>query len=92
MNRLSATMRLVNRWTSLVFFGDGSSAMAVIFRGFASIPLLVTIYPRNSPDVTTKVHFVGLSFILYLLRLSKQVVKCLMWLLAVRDLTSMSSM
>ena len=49
--------------------GDGISSIAFIFSGFASIPQLLTMKPRNFPADTAKEHLAGFSFMLYSLRI-----------------------
>ena len=49
--------------------GDGMSSTAFILSGFASIPRLLTMKPRNFPADTPKAHLAGFSFILYFLRI-----------------------
>ena len=48
--------------------GDGMSSTAFIFSGFASIPQLLTMKPRNFQAETPKAHLAGFSFMLYSLR------------------------
>src|ERR1041385_4052183 len=40
--------------------------IALIFSGFASMPLSDTMYPRSLPAGTPKVHLAGFNFIWYL--------------------------
>ena len=49
--------------------GDGLSSTAFILSGFASIPRLLTMEPRNFPVDAPKAHLDGFSFILYFLRI-----------------------
>ena len=49
--------------------GDGMSSTTFILSGFASIPLLLTMKPRNYPADTPKEHLAGFSFMLYSLRI-----------------------
>ena len=49
--------------------GDGMSSTAFILSGFASIPRLLTMKPRNFPAETPKAHLVGFNFILYSLKI-----------------------
>ena len=48
---------------------DGMSSTTFILSGFASIPLLLTMKPRNFPAETPKAHLAGFSFILYSLKI-----------------------
>ena len=65
--------------------------MALSWMGLASIPLYVTIKPRNLPELTPNAHFKGLSFMLCLRNNSKVSCKCLVWLGRSLDFTSISS-
>ena len=49
--------------------GDGMSSTTFILFGFASIPRLLTMKPRNFLADTPKAHLVGFSFMLYSLRI-----------------------
>ena len=49
--------------------GGGMSSTTFIFYGFASIPWLLTMKPKNFPADTPKTHLAGLSFMLYSLRI-----------------------
>ena len=49
---------------SLMFDGGSISSTAFILSGFASIPRLLTIKPKNFPAETPKAHLVGFNFIL----------------------------
>ena len=49
--------------------GDGMSSTTFILYGFASIPQLLTMKPRNFPADTPKAHLAGISFMLYSLRI-----------------------
>ena len=49
--------------------GDGMSSTAFILSGFASIPRLLTMKPRNFLADTPKAHLAGFSFMLYSLRI-----------------------
>ena len=40
------------------------SSTTFILSGFASIPRLLTIKPKNSPAATSKAHLAGFNFIL----------------------------
>ena len=49
--------------------GGSMSSTAFILSGFASIPPLLTMKPKNFPADTPKAHLAGFSFILYSLRI-----------------------
>ena len=63
-NRLKAAILHVRRCTSFIPDGDGMSSTAFILSGFASIPLWLTMKPRNFPADTPKAHLAGFSFML----------------------------
>ena len=65
--------------------------MALSWMGLASIPLRVTMKPRNLPRLTLKAHFKGLSFMPYLRNNSKVSSKCIVWSGRSFDFTSISS-
>ena len=48
-----------------MFDGDGMSSTAFILYGFASIPRLLTIKPKNFLAETPKAHLAGFKFMLY---------------------------
>ena len=48
----------------LMFEGGSMSSTAFILSGFASIPRLLTIKPKNFPAETPKAQLVGFNFIL----------------------------
>jgi len=48
-----------------------SRMSSLILSGFTSISLCETKNPKNIPESTLNVHFSGLGFMLYLLRISK---------------------
>ena len=52
-----------------MFDGDGMSSTAFILSGFASIPRLLTIKPKNFPTETPKAHLDGFNFMLYSFRI-----------------------
>ena len=56
INRFNTTIIPVSFCTSFGFRGGYKLLMALIWSGFTSIPLWVTIYPRNFPDPTPKEH------------------------------------
>ena len=49
---------------SLMFDEGSISSMSFILSGFASIPQLLTIKPKNFPTKTPKAHLDGFNFIL----------------------------
>src|ERR1041384_3109004 len=59
MNRLRAATHPVIRWTPLIDVGFWRVMIALIFSGFASIPLSDTMYPMSLPSGTPKVRLVG---------------------------------
>ena len=68
IKRLRAANRPVSCWIPFFELGAGDCKMVVSCAGLASIPLWVTIKPRNRPALTPKAHFKGFSFIPYSLR------------------------
>ena len=90
-NRLRAAARPVKLWISFKVVGDFIYRIARIFLGCASIPHWGTKYPRNRPEDTPNVHLVGLSFILYFLRMLKVSAKLRMWSDSSLPFTMMSS-
>ena len=52
-----------------MFDGGDMSSTAFILSGFASIPQLLTIKPKNFPVETPKVHLAGFNFILYFFKI-----------------------
>ena len=49
--------------------GDGMSSTTFILSGFASIPRLLTMKPRNFSADTPNAHLAGFNFMLYSLRI-----------------------
>ena len=49
--------------------GGGMSSTTFILSGFASIPRLLTMKPKNFPADTPKAHLAGFNFMLYSLRI-----------------------
>ena len=49
--------------------GGGMLSTTFILSGFASIPRLLTMKPRNFSADTSKAHLAGISFMLYYLRI-----------------------
>ena len=66
INRLSVVMHPMSFYTSFMFLGGRISSTALTFDGFGRIPLRLTILPSSMPEGTPKMHFLGLSFHLYL--------------------------
>ena len=56
INRFKAAIIPVSFCTSFGFRGGYKLLIALIWYGFASIPLWVTMYRRNFPDLTPKEH------------------------------------
>ena len=52
-----------------MFDGGGMSNTAFILSGFAYIPRLLTIKPKNFPVETPKAHLAGFNFISYFFRI-----------------------
>ena len=71
-----AANRPVSCWIPFLELGGGDYKMALSCAGLASIPLWVTIKPRNRPDLTPKAHFEGFSFMPYCLRRSNVYWRC----------------
>src|SRR4051812_29893564 len=63
MNRLREATHPVIHWTPLIDDGFWRVMMALIFPGFASMPLSVTMYPRSLLAGTPKVHLAGFNFV-----------------------------
>ena len=63
-----AANRPVSCWIPFLEMGAGDCKMALSYAELASIPLWVTINPRNWSALTPKAHFKGFSFIPYSLR------------------------
>ena len=75
INRFRAAIIPVNFCTSLGFRGGYQLLMALIWSGFTSISLLVTISPRNFPKPTQKEHLDAFKCSLCFLRISKILVR-----------------
>ena len=71
INRPRATNRPMSCCTPFLELGVGESRIALSYARFASIPLCVTMKPKNQPALNLKEHFKGLSFMSYALRRSK---------------------
>ena len=68
IKRSRAANRPVSCWIPFLELGAGDYKMALSCAGLASIPLWVTIKPRNRPALTPMAHFKGFSFIPYSMR------------------------
>ena len=66
-----AASRPISCWICFLELGADDYRMAFSCRGFASIPLCVTIKPRNFPALTPNAHFNGFNFMPYCWRISK---------------------
>ena len=71
IKRSRAANRPVSCWIPFLELGAIDYRMVLSCTRLASIPLCVTMKPRNLPAQTPKVHFRGFSFIPYSLRRSK---------------------
>ena len=76
IKRPKAANRPVGCWIPFLEMGADDCKMALSCAGLASIPLLVTIKPRNRPTLTPKAHFKGFSFIPYSSRRSNVYWRC----------------
>ena len=52
-----------------MFDGGGMSSTTFILSGFALIPRLLTIKPKNFPTENLKAHLAGFNFMLYSLKI-----------------------
>jgi hypothetical protein len=71
MNLLKAAMHPINFYMSWRLSGGFILGIANTFSVLGSIPRQETTYPSNFLEGTPIVHFLGFSFILHFLRLSK---------------------
>ncbi|KAM1207322.1 hypothetical protein ACFX13_008030 [Malus domestica] len=69
--RLRVAAHPIKLWISFKVVGDFIFKIMRICLGCASIPRWVTKYHMNRPEDTPNVHLVGLSFILYFMRMLK---------------------
>ena len=76
IKRPRAASRPVSCWIPFLELGAGDCKMALSYAELASIPLWVTIKPRNRPALTPKAHFKGFSFMPYSLRRSNVCWRC----------------
>ena len=76
INHPRADNRPISCCTPFLELGAGESKIALSYAGFASIPLCVTIKPKNWSALTPNAHFKGLSFMSYALRKSKAFYSC----------------
>ena len=75
MNRFKVAIIPVSFCTFLGFEGGFKLLMALIWYGFTSIPLWVTMYPKNFPEPTPKEHLDAFRRSLCSLRISKMLVR-----------------
>ena len=75
MNRFKAAIILASFCTSLGFRGGCKLLMTLIWSGFTSILLWVTMYPKNFPKPTPKEHLDAFSHNLCSLKISKILVR-----------------
>src|SRR6266702_4539631 len=75
MNRFKAAVIPVSFCTSFGFRGACKSLMALIWSGFTSIPLWVTMYPKNFLEPTPKEHFEAFKRTLCFLSILKILVR-----------------
>ena len=68
IKRPRAANRPASCWIPFLELGASDCKMALSYAGLTSIPLWVTIKPRNRPTLTLKAHFKGFNFIPYSLR------------------------
>ena len=76
IKRPRAANQPISCWIPFLELGVGDCKMALSYVGLASIPLWVTIKPRNRSALTSKAHFKGLSFMPYSLRRSNVCWRC----------------
>ena len=75
MNRFKAAIIPVSFCTSLGFRGGCKLLIALIWSGFISIPLWVTIYPKNFLEPTPKEHLDAFKRNLCSLRILKMLMR-----------------
>ena len=68
------------------------SSTTFILYGFASIPRLLTIKPKNFSTEIQKAHLVGFNFILELFRNWNTSARWVVWSSALTNFTNMSSL
>ena len=68
IKRPSATSLPVRRCNSFLLLGWGVSMTALIWSELTSIPLWLTMNPRNLPALTPKAHLEGFNFMSYFLK------------------------
>jgi hypothetical protein len=71
IKRLNATTHPVSFWISLTFLGGCISRTGFTFDGLGRMLSWLMTFPSKIPDGTPKIHFFGLSFHWYLLRVVK---------------------
>ena len=59
--------------------GDDMSSTSFILSGFASIPRLLTIKPKNFSAETLKAHLAGFNFMLYFFRIENALARLAIW-------------
>ena len=91
MNRFKTAIILVSLCTSLGFRGCCKLLIALIWCGFTSIPLWVTMYPKNFPKPTPKEHLDVFKHNLCSLKISKTLVRSITCLDTNLLFTTMSS-
>ena len=75
INRFKAVVIPVSFCTSFGFGGACKLLMALIYFGFTSIPLWVTMYPKNLPKPTPKEHFETFKHSLCSLSIPKMLIR-----------------
>ena len=86
-----AANRPVSYWIPFLELGAGDCKIALSCARLASIPLWVTIKPRNQQELTLKAHFKGFRFIPYSRRRSNVCWRCAAWSGRYLDFTNISS-
>ena len=76
IKRPRAANRPVSCWIPFLELGAGDYNMALSCAGLASIPLWVTIKPRNRPELTPKADFKEFSSMSYFMRRSNVCWRC----------------
>ena len=76
IKRPRAASQSVSCWIPFLELGASDCRMDLSCVGLASIPLWITIKPRNQPALTPKAHFKGFDFMLYSLRRSNVCWRC----------------
>ena len=76
IKRPRAVNRPVSSWIPFLELGIDDCKMALSCVGLASIPLWITVKPRNRLTLTSKAHFKGFNFMPYSLRRSNVCWRC----------------